>query len=216
MKNKEQQDITQLVEKSSAELHFPEYLSAPWTKLNAWDLRPRTLDWITVALTTELQIQMGESYELRLSTNCQKMIKKLLENFANSCSKVEKKLLVMKTNTKNIYLLFNVNLVASACRLMTSKMKRLCPMQPIISRFSDAKRAPTVLTGHPNRFISVVAPLLNFSGKEKLQPRRRLLEADRAHFSPLTLRYLLLFITPNKPRDALSITNLEQLQDRSP
>lgn len=86
MKNKEQQDITQLVGKSSAELHFPEYLSARWTKLNAWDLRPRTLDWITVALTTDLQT--GESCELRLSTNCQKMIKKLLENFANSCSKV--------------------------------------------------------------------------------------------------------------------------------
>ena len=122
----------------------------------------------------------------------------------------------MNTNKKKNYLLFNVNLVASACRLMTSKMKRLCPMQPIISRFSDTKRAPNVLTGHPNRFISVVASLLNFSGKEKLQSRRRLPEAARAHFSPLTLRYLLLLITPNKPRDALSITNLEQLQDRSP
>ena len=78
--------------------------------------------------------------------------------------------------------------------------------------FSDTKRAPQWVDG----FISVVATLLNFSGRGKLQPRRRLLEAARAHFSPLTLRYLLLLITPNKPSDALSITNLEQLQDRNP
>ena len=86
------------------------YLSARWTKLNTRDLSPQTLNWITVALTTELQGQTGEGCELRLSTNCQKMIKKLLENFDNSCSeiacfffqKVAKNLLVMKTN-KNLF-----------------------------------------------------------------------------------------------------------------
>lgn len=59
-----------------------------------------------------------------------------------------------------------------------------------------------VLVGHPDRFISVAAALLKFSGKEKLQPRRRLPEAARAHFPPLALRSLLL-ITPNPDRYAI-------------